>query len=117
MARGQVVHHKWYANGNPSGRSNQTSIFDTCLFEVEFSGGEITELAASIIAESMYDQCDVNRNEYLLLEAFVDYWKNGSALSIEDKRTVVEGWEVNSLLEYLLQMDKQLHIMGDIIQS
>ena len=34
MARGQVVHHKCYAKSSPIG---------TCLYEVEFPGGEITE--------------------------------------------------------------------------
>ena len=36
---------------------------DTCLYEVEFPGGEITEVAANIMAESMYAHCDVNGNE------------------------------------------------------
>ena len=51
MARNQVEHQKQDANGNP------------CLYEVEFPGGEITELAANIIAELMYAQCDIDRNE------------------------------------------------------
>ena len=36
-----------------------------CLYEEEFLEGEITELAANIIAESMYAQCVGDRNEYL----------------------------------------------------
>ena len=51
------------ANGNPIGGSNQNLILNMCLYEVEFSGGEITELAANIIAELMYAQCDVHRKE------------------------------------------------------
>ena len=46
--------------------------------------GEITEFAANIIAESMYAQCNVDGNEYLLLEAFINHRKNGSALSVKD---------------------------------
>ena len=38
--------------GNPLGRFN-----DTCLYEVEFSGGEIIELAANIIEELINAQC------------------------------------------------------------
>ena len=53
MARGQVICQKHDANGNPIGRSNQNPILDTHLYEVEFPGGEMTELAANIIAESM----------------------------------------------------------------
>ena len=52
--------------------------------------GEITELAANIFAESMYTQCDVDKNEYLLLEAFLNHRKNCSALSVEDQRIVVK---------------------------
>ena len=48
--------------GNLISRSNQNHILDTCLYEVEFPRDEITELTANIIAESMYAQCDVNRN-------------------------------------------------------
>ena len=50
MAGGQVVHQKNDADGNPIGRSNQNPVLDTCLYEVEFPGGEITELAANMIA-------------------------------------------------------------------
>ena len=57
----------------------------------EFPGGEITELAANIIAELIYAQCDVNENEYLLIEVFVDHSKNGSALSVEDQKAVIKG--------------------------
>ena len=44
----------------------------------------MTELVAYIIVESMYAHCDVDGNEDLLLEAIVNNWKNGSALSVED---------------------------------
>ena len=84
MARGQT-------HGNPVGRSNRNLIMDTRLYEVEFPGGETTQLADSIIVESMYAQCDVNGNEYLLLEAFIDHRKNGSALSAEDQKVVIKG--------------------------
>ena len=51
--RGQVVCWKCNTNNNPIGRSNQNPILDRRLYEVEFSGEEITELAANVIAESM----------------------------------------------------------------
>ena len=50
MARGQVVYLKHHANGNPIGRSNQNPILDTHVYKVEFSWGEVTELAANMIA-------------------------------------------------------------------
>ena len=91
MARGQVVCQKHDADGNQIGRSNQNTILDTCCYEVEFPGGE--ELATNIIAESMNAQCDVNGNEYLLLEAFIDHRKNGSSLSVEDQKVVIKRQE------------------------
>ena len=53
----------------------------------------MTELAANMIAESMYAHCDVDGNEYLSLEAFIDHRKNGSALSAEDQKVVIKGQE------------------------
>ena len=49
------------------------------------------ELAANVIAELMYAQCDVVANKYLLLAAFFDHRKNVSALSEEDQKIVVKG--------------------------
>ena len=80
-----MVCQKHDADGNAIDRSNQNPILDKCHYEVDFSGGEITELAACIIAESMYAQCNVDGNEILLLEAFIDHRKIGLALSVEDR--------------------------------
>ena len=91
MARGQVVCQEHHANGNLISGSSQNPIVVINIYEVKFSGEEIVEHAANIIAESMYAQCDVNGNEYLLLKAFIDYRKNGSALSVEDQKIVVKG--------------------------
>ena len=90
MARGQVVCWKHDANGNPSSSSNQNLILDTHLHKLEFPVGEITKLAANIIAEKMYAQCDIDENKYRLLEAFIDDRKNGS-LIVEDQKVVVKG--------------------------
>ena len=91
MARGQVVCQKHDANSNPIGRSKQNPILDTHLYEVEFPGREMTELAANIIAESMYAQCDIDGNEYLLLEAFINHRKNGPALGVKNQKKVTKG--------------------------
>ena len=80
-----MVSQKQDADGNLIGRSNQNPILDTCLYEEEYPWGENTEFAANIIAESMYAQCDVHRNEYLLL-LFSDHRKNDSALNVEDQK-------------------------------
>ena len=64
---------------------------DKCLYEVEFPGEDIIEFAANIIAELMYAQCDVDRNDHLLLEAFINHKENGSALIVKDQKVVVKG--------------------------
>ena len=63
------------ANGNVMGRSHTNSILDTRTYQVEFSGGKVTELTTIVIAESMYSQSNVEGNEYLLLDVLVDYQK------------------------------------------
>ena len=88
MARGGVICQKHDADGNSIGRSNKNPILDTHLYEVEFPWGEMTKFMANTIEESIYAQCDVDGNEYLLLEAFNDHQKNGSALSVEDQKVV-----------------------------
>ena len=62
----------------------RTPFFDSHIYEVEFPGKHTTELAAKIITELMYAQCDINENEYHLLEAFNNHRKNGSALMVQD---------------------------------
>ena len=102
-----MVPWKQDANGYPSGRSNQNPIFDMCLYEVEFPGGDITKLVANIIAESMYAQCDVNGNEYLLLEAFVDHTR------VRNLRKSTACWDIcckckgcSTLLEKLSNLEE-----------
>ena len=55
------------------GRSHTNSILDMRTYQVEFAGDEVTELTTNIIVESMYAQCNSDKNEFLLLDALVDY--------------------------------------------
>ena len=43
--------------------------------QVEFAGGEVTELTTNVIVESMYVQYNSDENEYSFLDALVDYPK------------------------------------------
>ena len=61
------------------------------MYQVEFSGSKFTELTTNIIAESMYAQCDADRNEYLLLDAQIDYHKDDKAISLIDNQTSIQG--------------------------
>ena len=47
-------------------------------------------MAANIIIELMHAHCDVDKNKYIMLQAFVDHRKNVSAPSIEDQKIVMK---------------------------
>ena len=53
IARGRFINHKRSAEGNPMGNANANPIIDSREYEVQFKDGEVTELAANIIAKSM----------------------------------------------------------------
>ena len=91
MARGKVVRRKRDAEGNPIGRANNNPILDTRQYEVQFADGEVTELTANAIAEAMFAQCDEDGNEYVLFDSFVDFRRDGTALSLADQKVVVKG--------------------------
>ena len=53
MARGHVVARSRDTKGDVMGRSHINLILDTRTYQVEFAGGEVTELTTNVIAESM----------------------------------------------------------------
>ena len=52
MAKGHVVVRSQDANGNVMGRSHTNPILDMRTYQVEFAGGNVTELTTNVIAES-----------------------------------------------------------------
>ena len=81
---------------------------------------EIVELAANLIKELAYAQCDVNGDKFLILKMFVDHRQNDSAPSVEDQKIVVKEeipYKVSSWLVHLLQVEGKLDIMEEVIQS
>ena len=49
----------------------------------------------NVIAEAIYAQCDANRNQYILLDAIVDYHKDPSmAVARNDQVTIVDGKKI-----------------------
>jgi hypothetical protein len=53
--------------------------------------GDICELTANVIAESMYASCDADGNEYILFDSFVDYKSNRKAVTMDNQRIVHNG--------------------------
>ena len=89
MARGHVMARSRDANGNVMGRCHTNLILDTRRYQVVIAGGKVTELTTNDIAESMYAQCNLEGNEYLLLDALVDYHRDNKAIYLSDQQTIV----------------------------
>ena len=53
MTKFHVVAQNYDANKNAMGRVHANPILDTRMYEVEFADGDVTELTANIIAESV----------------------------------------------------------------
>ena len=62
IARDCVVLWSCNASGNVMGRAHVNQILVPRIYQVDFVGGKVTELTANVIAESMYAQCDADRN-------------------------------------------------------
>ena len=67
MARGHVVVQGHDTSGNIMRSAHINPMLNTIMYQVEFTGDEVTELTANIIAEAMYPQYNADGNEYLLL--------------------------------------------------
>ena len=87
MARGYVVARSRDTNGNVMGRSHTNPILDPRIYQVVFAEGDVTELTANVNLEG---------NEYLLLDALVDYCRDNKVISLPDKQITVQGRAVTS---------------------
>ena len=67
MAKGHVVAQSCNAGGSIS-RAHANPIMGTRLYEVEFTGGKVTELTINVTSELMYAQYNAEGNKYLLLD-------------------------------------------------
>ena len=77
---GTVIGRKHDAQGNPIGNANTNPILDSRVYRVEFEGGNMCELTANVIVESMYASCDADGNKYILFDSFVDHQSNWKAV-------------------------------------
>ncbi len=53
-----------------------------------FEDGDVTDLTANLITESMYAQCDPDGNQYVLLDSLTDYRRLDTALQLSDQTAV-----------------------------
>ena len=88
----RVVCWKRDVTGALIGTVHKQPALDTCVYEVHFPDSRSKELAANVMAEALYAQCDVNGNDYVLLDSIVDYQCNGDvAVSCNNQVKVVDG--------------------------
>ncbi len=91
MTTGKVKRRKRDIDGNIKGTAHQNPILDTRTYEVEFPDGEVAEYAANAIAENMYAQCDLEGNQYLIMDSIVDHKTDGHAVAFADRYVEVKG--------------------------
>ena len=84
MMNDKVRKRKQELNATLKGRATFNPILDTRTYEVEFADGQGTELAANVLAQNMYAQCDSEGNQYLLLAGIVDHKKDTNAVERAD---------------------------------
>ena len=91
MLTGTVKRQKTDELGEPTGRWNDNPILDTRTYYVEFPDGAELEYTANTIAENMWAQCDIDGNQWLLMEGIVDHRKDETALTEDNGYVSVNG--------------------------
>ena len=74
-----------------TGKSNPNPILDTRVYVVELPDGEEAKFTANAIAGAMYSQCDMEGNQFLLMEAISDHKKLSDAVPMADKYVYYKG--------------------------
>ena len=88
MTKGCVAAQKRDVGSNPKGRANPNPILNTREYTVTFDDGDVTNLTANLITESMYAQYDPNGSHYVLLDSLIDHRCHNTALRLSDQTAV-----------------------------
>ena len=72
-------------------KADKNPILDTRVYNVKFSDGENAKLGANIVAECMYAQCDIEGNQYRLMDHIVDHRKDNNVVSKGNQKVTVNG--------------------------
>ena len=78
-------------DGNPIGRANDNPILDSRQYIVKFEDGMEAELAANVIAQAMYAQCDAEGNQYVMFDSITDFRRSTTALTYADQKSTKNG--------------------------
>jgi hypothetical protein len=95
---------KLIMDGTVRGRANNNSMLDTRTYEIEFPDGRSDEYTTNVIAENMYDQCDIEGRQYNLMEGSIDHRSDVPNLAPDDMyikhgsnkkvRKTTKGWHL-----------------------
>jgi hypothetical protein len=72
-------------DGELEGTANVNPILDSRAYQVEFEDG------VNVIAENMFAQCEIDGNQYRLMEEIVDHRTNGKQVEFADRFITVRG--------------------------
>ena len=106
MAYAKVLSGKFRSDGSLIGIENSIPILDTRVYEIEHADGSISEYNTNVLLENLYDQIDVQGNQYNIFDSIIDHRRNNYAISKEDgyvisqngvRRKIIttKGWELN----------------------
>ncbi len=85
MTKARMTSRKRDVDGNLKGTANDNPILDTREYVVTFDDGDVTDLTANLIAESMYAQCNPDGNQYVLLDSIIDYQRHDTAIQLSNQ--------------------------------
>jgi hypothetical protein len=71
--KGRVTSRKRDKDGNPVGLANANPILNTHEYTFTSDDGDETMPNMNLIAEAMYTQCDLDGNQYVLLDSIIDH--------------------------------------------
>ena len=91
ISKGTVIERVRDPDGNVIGREHRNPILDTRRYKVKFDDGDVTELTANVIAESMYAQMDGNGNLHALLGAIIDHKRSKNAVTLSEQKVIKSG--------------------------
>eukprot|EP00804_Cyclotella_cryptica_P004009 CCRYP_013916-RA/>CCRYP_013916-RA protein AED:0.75 eAED:1.00 QI:0/0/0/0.5/1/1/2/0/263 len=88
----RILHQKRDADGKVIGTAHHNAALDTHVYQIRFPDKQTEELAANVIAEAVYTQCDANGNQYVFLDAIVDCRKDPSiAMAWDNQVFIIDG--------------------------
>jgi hypothetical protein len=88
LAKGRVTSQKRDTDGNPIRLANANPILITREYTFTFDDGDKTVLYANLIAEAMYAQFNLDRNQYVLLDSIIDHRQLDIAIRPPDQKVV-----------------------------